>query len=512
MAAPANRICVLDHGADSGGVRDSADAFDTAWAAALVAAPHHGGSARIAIPAGAYRLSRTPDWQTPPDRPMQVAIEGDGDAVTALYCGGTGPGLRIVHTAPEQNLRLRGLTLVPDCPFGAGGPAIEIAAPDTQVTLGQTALIEDITVAAVAPVFAPDATAFPRTFLGGLRLATLWNARLANIRVNGAVMQTRVVLIATEDSHHPDLVHVRTTAGLQTGMSVSGDALAALSTVVGLDATTLRLSPPTRRPVRAGEGIILSTTRPILGSYGVQLANRCIANVLSEVSIAYVDRAFWQTGYVESPILKSCTVNECITGWYTDTAAIGPAAAVNGRYGLAIELDSSADWYCLDAAFDLTEISGVRIRHSHLGIRNGGAGYAAVRLTDCDTARIDACDFDAPHGAVGLHLRQRRGGCNFAIVSACRFQSDTPVLCDPGTYANAVTDAMWIGKGGVASASPMLDRDGRNLCTWFAGYGPSAEPGVTGTAIGLGLHGLPGAATPAGSGRVWLEGGTLRQG
>ena len=510
--APANLVDVLDHGADSTGARDSADAFDSAWAAALAGAALHGGGARIAIPAGVYGLSRTPRWVSPPDSAMRIAIEGDGAAVTTLCCAGSGAGLRIVQSSEHQHVRLRGLTLVPDCPTGAGGAAIEFVAPEVQTTLGQTAMFEDIAVSAVAPLFPVGATSFPRTFAGGFRLSTLWNARLSNIRINGAAIQTRTVLVVAEASRHRDIVHVRTTAGLQPGMAVSGAGIAPGTTLAAIDPATLTLSHAARRPLRAGQRVSLTMPRPIPGTYGVQFTNRCVAVFLTEISVMYVDKAFWQTGYVESPILRTCSVLQCAIGWHTDVAAIAPHAAVNGRLGLAIELDSSSDWYCLDAALDLTQISNVRVRHTHLAIRNGGAGYAAVRLTDCDSARIDCCDFDAPAGATALHIRQAKGGGNFAIVSACRFGADLPVVCDPGTYANAVVDAMWIGHGGVKAASPLVDRDGRNHCTWFSGFGPSVDDGITGTAIGPAMQGAPTTQPPDGSGRIWMAGGLLRQG
>ena len=508
---PANLVDVLDHGADSTGAQDSADAFDSAWAAALAASALHGGGARIAIPAGVYGLSRTPRWVTPADSAMRIAIEGDGAAVTTIHCGGSEAGLRIVQSLASQHVRVRGLTLVPNCQTGAGGAAIEFVAPEVHITLGQTAMFEDITVAAVAPLFPVGATSFPRTFAGGFRLGTLWNARLSNIRINGAAMQTCVALVVTEESRRPDVVHVGSTAGLQPGMSVGGDGIAPGTTVCAMSPATLTLSRPAGRALHAGEAVSLTVPLPIPGSYGVQFTNRCVAVFLTEVSVMYVDTAFWQTGYVESPILKTCSVAQCNVGWHTDVAAIGPHAAVNGRLGLAIELDSSSDWYCFDTALDLTQISGVRLRHTHLAIRNGGPDRAAVRLTDCDTARIDCCDFDAPNGATALHIRQTMGGGNFSIVSACRFGADVAVVCDPGTYANAVVDAMWVGRGGVMAASPLVDRDGRNHCTWFSGFGPSVDDGITGTAIGRGMHGMPATQTPAGSCRLWTGDGTLRQ-
>ena len=509
---PANLIDVLDHGADSTGRRDSADAFDAAWAAALAASVRHGDSARIAIPAGRYFLSRTPHWESPPDSAMRIAIEGDGAAVTTLHCAGSRAGLRIVHTRESQRLRLRGLTLVPNCQAGAGGAAIEFAAPELHVTLGQTAMFEDITVAAVAPLFPADATSFPCTFAGGLKLGTLWNARLSDIRINGAAIQTRIALVATQASGRPDIVHVRDTAGLQPGMAVEGDGIAPDTTVAALGPATLTLSRPASPGLCAGAQVSLTVPRPIPGSYGVQFTNRCVAIFLTEVSVMYVATAFWQTGYVESPILRACSVAQCGIGWHTDVAAISPDQAVNGRLGLAIELDSSSDWVCLDAALDLARIGGVRLRHTHLAIRNGGPGLAAVRLTDCEAARIDSCDIDAPNGATALHIRQETGGGNFAIVSACRFIAEVAVVCDPGTYANAVVDAMWLRQGGVMVASPLVDRDGRNHCTWFSGFGPSVDDGITATAVGLGVQGLPTWPAPEGSGRLWTSDGALRRG
>ena len=509
---PANLVDVLDHGADSTGRRDSADAFEAAWAAALAASARHGDSARIAIPAGLYSLSRTPRWVSPPDSAMRIAIEGDGAAVTTLHCAGSEAGLRIVHSRESQRLRLRGLTLVPNCRTGSGGAAIEFVAPELHVTLGQTAMFEDITVAAVAPLFPVGATSFPCTFAGGLKLGTLWNARLSDIRINGAAMQTRVAVVATRASRQPDVVHVRATGGLQPGMAVEGDGIAPDTTVAAMSATTLTLSRPATRRLRTGACVWLTIPRPIPGSYGVQFTNRCVAIFLTEISVMYVGTAFWQTGYVESPILRTCSVLQCGIGWHTDVAAIAPDQAVNGRLGLAIELDASSDWYCLDAALDLTRISGVRLRHTHLAIRNGGPGLAAVRLTDCEAARIDSCDIDAPNGAAALHIRQDTGGGNFAIVSACRFIAEVAVVCDPGTYANAVVNAMWLGQGGVTVASPMVDRDGRNHCTWFSGFGPSVDDGITATAVGLGVQGLPTWPAPEGSGRLWTGEGALRRG
>lgn len=509
---PDNLIDVLDHGADSTGRHDSADAFDSAWAAALAACARHGDSARIAIPAGLYDLSRTPLWVSPPDSAMRIAIEGDGAAVTTLYCGGEEAGLRIVHSAESQRVRVRGLALVPNCQTGAGGPAIEFVAPELAVTLGQTAMFEDITVAAVAPLFPVGAVSFPRTFTGGFRLGTLWNARLSDIRISGAAILTRAVVVATRASRRLDTVHVRSTEGLQPGMAVEGDGIAPDTAIATMTATTLVLSRPARRRLRAGACVSLTIPRPIPSSYGVQFTNRCIAVFLTEISVMYVDTAFWQTGYVESPILRTCSVIQCGIGWHTDVAAIAPHQAVNGRLGLAIELDSSSDWYCLDAALDLTQIGGVRLRHTRLAIRNGGPGHAAVRLTDCEAARIDSCDIDAPNGATALHIRQVRGGGNFSIVSACRFVGKIAVVCDAGTYANAVVDAMWMGQGGVMVDSPLVDRDGRNHCTWFSGHGPSVNDGITCTAIGPAMQGAPTTQPPDRSGRIWTAGGLVRHG
>ncbi len=480
---PPNLVCVLDHGADSTGARDSADAFDSAWAAALAAAGAHGGGARIAIPAGVYGLSRTPRWTTPPDSAMRIAVEGDGAAVTTLCCQGREAGLRIVQGHESQHVRVRGLTLVPDCRTGAGGAAIELSAPEVHNALGQTALFEDITVAAVGPLFPPGATSFPGTFTGGLRLATLCSARLSGIRINGAAIQTRTTLTVTADWHKAEVVHVADTDGLQPGMSVEGPGLAPGTTLAAIGPATLTLSPPPARALRAGEAVSLVMPRPIPGSYGVRFAGRCIAVFLTEISVMYMDRAFWQAGYVESPILRDCGVAQCRIGWHTDVDAIAQEHEVNGCLGLSIEIDSSSDWVCDETALDLTRIGGVRLRHTHLAIRRGGAGRAAVRLTDCERARLDSCDIDAPNGATALHIRQAVGGGNFSIVAACRFGADVAVVCDPGTYANAVVDAMWIGHGGVKAACPLLDLDGRNLCTWFAGHGPSVDDGTTGTAI-----------------------------
>ena len=287
------------------------------------------------------------------------------------------------------------------------------------------------------------------------------------------------------DPHRPDLVHVRSTEGLQPGMAVEGDHVAPGTTLAAIGPATLTLSHPAARPVRAGESVALLMPRPIPGSYGVRFTNRCIAVFLTEVTVMYMGRAFWQTGYVESPILRNCGVGQCGIGWHTDLEAIAPQDEVNGCLGLSIELDSSSDWVCDDTALDLARISGVRLRHTHLAIRRGGAGQAAVRLTDCERARIDSCDLDAPNGATAVHIRQTRGGANFSIVAACRFSADVAVMCDPGTYANAVVDAMWLGHCGVKAACPLVDLDGRNLCTWFAGHGPSANDGDTGTAIAL---------------------------
>ena len=481
--APANLVCVLDHGADSTGRRDSADEFDAAWAAALDAAVAHGGGARIAIPAGVYGLSRTPLWETPPDSAMRVAIEGDGAAVTTLCCQGRGPGLRIVQSRESQHLRLRGLTLAPACPDGPGGAAIEFVSPEVHTSLGQTALFEDIAVVAVAPLFPEGATWFPGTFAGGLSLDTLFSARLSGIRIDGAAIMTRVTLLATADSERPDLVHVADTAGLQPGMAVEGEGIAPGTTLAGLGAATLTLSHPAARPLLTGETVSLAMPRPLPGSFGVRFAGRCIAVFLSEVTVLYMQRAFWQVGYVESPILRSCGVAQCSIGWHTDVASIPSRHEVNGCLGLSIELDSSTDWVCDDVALDLARISGVRLRHSHLATRVGGPGRAVVRLSDCERARIDSCDLDAPDGAVALHIRQDRGGGNFALVTACRFDADVAVVCDQGTYANAVTDAMWLGQGGVRAGCPLVDHDGRNLCTWFAGGGPGVDGGITGTAI-----------------------------
>ncbi len=480
---PANLIDVLDHGADSTGRCDSADAFDAAWTAALAAAAAHGGGVRIAIPAGVYDLSRTPRWATPADSAMRISIEGDGSAVTTLSCQGREAGLRIVQGHDSQHVRLRGLTLVPACPTGAGGAAIELVSPEVHTSLGQGALIEDITVAAVGPLFPPGTTSFPSTFTGGLRIGTLCSARLSGIRINGAAMQTRVALSATRDSGQPGVVHVASTEGLQPGMAIEGRGLAPGTTLASLGPATLTLSRADGRAVRAGETVSLTMPRPIPGSYGVRFTGRCIATFLTEVTVLYMHRAFWQTGYVESPILRGCGVAQCGIGWHTDTAAIAPEQEVNGCLGLAIEIDSSSDWVCDDVALDLVRISGVRLRHTHLAIRRGGAGQVAVRLTDCERARIDSCDLDAPNGATALHIRQDRGGGNFSIVAACRFGADVAVVCDPGTYANAVVDAMWVGHGGVEAARPLTDLDGRNLCTWFEGHGPAMDGATTGTAI-----------------------------
>ncbi len=480
---PPNLVDVLDHGADSTGARDSADAFDAAWAAALAAAPAHGGAARIAIPAGVYGLGRTPRWDTPPDSAMRIAIEGDGASVTTLCCRGSEAGLRIRQSHASQTVRVRGLTLVPDCPTGAGGAAIEFDAPEVHTSLDQTALFEDITVAAVGPLFPVGATSFPGTFAGGLKLSTLCSARLSGIRINGAAIQTRVTLAATGPSPRPDIVPVASTHGLQPGMAVEGDNFPPGTTLAAIGPDTLTLSQPAARPLHAGDTVSLTMPRPIPGTFGVRFAKRCIAVFLTEVTVLYMHAAFWQTGYVESPILRNCGVAQCTLGWHTDLAAIDPGAEVNGCLGLALELDSTSDWVCDDVALDLARISGVRLRHTHLGIRRGGAGQAAVRLTDCERARIDSCDLNAPNGAAALHIRHTRGGANFAIVAACRFGADIPVLCDPGTYANAVVDAMWVGDGGIRAACPLVDLDGRNLCTWFAGHGPSVDDGTTGTAI-----------------------------
>ncbi len=500
--SPANLVDVLDHGADSTGQRDSSDAFDAAWAAALLAAASHGGGARIAIPAGVYGLARTPRWDTPPDSGMRIAVEGDGASVTTLCCRGAEAGLRIRQGHASQTVRVRGLTLVPDCPTGACGAAIEFDAPELHTSLDQTALFEDITVAAVGPLFPVGATSFPGTFTGGLKLATLFGARLSGIRISGAAIQTRVTLSATAHSSRPDLVAVGSTHGLQPGMAVEGPGVAPGTTLAEIGPATLVLSQPAARPLRAGESVSLLMPRPIPGSFGVRFSRRCIAVFLSEVSVMYMHAAFWQTGYVESPILRGCGVAQCTIGWHTDLAAIDPGAEVNGCLGLALEIDSSSDWVCDDVALDLARIHGVRLRHTHLAIRRGGAGEAAVRLTDCERARLDSCDLDAPNGAAGLHIRHARGGANFSIVAACRFGADVPVLCDPGTYGNAVVDAMWVGTGGVHTACPLVDLDGRNLCTWFAGHGPSVDDGTTGTAIrlaGTGWEGQGSALDPQGA-------------